>query len=193
MTTRTPFNLVHLTQSTLKKKLLAYFFTNPESKLYLREIANLINVDPTNLSRDLRRFEAEGIFTSQKRGNQKYFSLNRNYPLFDELKSTIFKTIGVRGTLESLFKKLSGVKRAFIYGSFAKNSEQASSDIDLCLIIQKGEFKEEPFLKEIHALEKQLGREISYVFFTGEEWKRKEAEKDSFVSGILTSKRLELI
>ena len=105
MTTGTPFNLVHLAKSTLKKKLLAYFFTNPESQLYLREIANLIDVDPTNLSRSLRNFEAEGIFTSQKKGNQKYFSLNRKYPLFNELKSTIFKTIGISGTLESLLKK----------------------------------------------------------------------------------------
>lgn len=193
MTTRAPFNLIPLTKSTLKKRLLAYFFTNPASELYLREIANLIQVDPTNLSRDLRAFEAEGIFTSRKRGNQKYFSLNRSYPLFDELKSTVFKTVGVRGALESLLKKMHGLKRAFIYGSFAKNSERASSDIDLCLIVQKGKFREEPFLKEIHALEKQLGREISYVFFTVEEWRRKEAEKDSFVLGALKSKRLELL
>lgn len=193
MTTRTSFNLIHLAKSTLKKKLLAYFFTNPESQLYLREIANLINVDPTNLSRTLRDFEAEGVFISLKKGNQKYFSLNRKYPLFEELKSTIFKTVGVSGTLKTLFKKLPGIKRAFIYGSFAKNSERASSDIDLCLVIKKSEFKEEALLKELHALEKQLGREISYVFFTEEEWNQKVTEKDSFREGILKGKRVELV
>lgn len=193
MTTRVPFNLVHLAKSTLKKKLLAYFFTNPESQLYLREIANLIHVDPTNLSRALRDFEAEGIFISVKRGNQKYFSLNRKYPLFEELKSTIFKTVGVSGTLRTLFKKLPGIKRAFIYGSFAKNSERASSDIDLCLIVKKSEFKEEALLKELHALEKQLGREISYIFFTEEEWNKKVMGKDSFREGILKGKCVELV
>lgn len=193
MTTRVPFNLVHLAKSTLKKRLLAYFFTNPESQLYLREIANLIHVDPTNLSRALRDFEAEGVFISVKRGNQKYFSLNRKYPLFEELKSTIFKTVGVSGTLKTLFKKWPGIKRAFIYGSFAKNSERASSDIDLCLVIKKSEFKEEALLKELHALEKQLGREISYIFFSEEEWNKKVMGKDSFREGILKGKRVELV
>lgn len=193
MTTRVPFNLIHLAKSTLKKRLLAYFFTNPESQLYLREIANLIHVDPTNLLRTLRDFEAEGVFISVKRGNQKYFSLNRKYPLFEELKSTIFKTVGVSGTLKTLFKKLPGIKRAFIYGSFAKNSERASSDIDLCLVIKKSEFKEEALLKELHALEKQLGREISYIFFSEEEWNKKITEKDSFREGILKGKRVELV
>lgn len=193
MTTRVPFNLIHLAKSTLKKRLLAYFFTNPESQLYLREIASLIHVDPTNLLRTLRDFEAEGVFISVKRGNQKYFSLNRKYPLFEELKSTIFKTVGVSGTLKTLFKKLPGIKRAFIYGSFAKNSERASSDIDLCLVIKKSEFKEEALLKELHALEKQLGREISYIFFSEEEWNKKITEKDSFREGILKGKRVELV
>ena len=193
MTTRVPFNLVHLAKSTLKKRLLAYFFTNPESQLYLREIAHLIHVDPTNLSRALRDFETEGVFLSIKRGNQKYFSLNRKYPLFEELKSTIFKTVGISGTLKTLLKKLPGIKRAFIYGSFAKNSERASSDIDLCLIIKKSEFKEEALLKGLHALEKQLGREISYVFFAEEEWNKKVIEKDSFREGILKGGRIELL
>ena len=193
MTTQTPFNLVHLAKSTLKKKLLAYFFTNPESELYVREIAKLINVDPTNLSKVLRDFEAEGIFVSAKKGNEKYFSLNRNYALYQELKSTVFKTIGAKGAIESVIKNLKGVERAFIYGSYAKSVEHAASDIDLCVITDKERFKEDPFLKEFHALEKQLGREINYTLFTKEEWCAKERSGDSFVSGLLKNKRIELV
>ena len=193
MTTRTLFNLVHLTKSTLKKKLLAYFFTNPESRLYVREIAKLINVDPTNLSRVLRDFEAEGIFVSKKKGNEKYVSLNRDYALYQELKSTVFKTIGAKGAIESVIKNLKGIERAFIYGSYAKSVEHAASDIDLCVITDSEKFKEEPLLKELHVLEKQLGREINYTLFTKEEWYAKKQAGDSFVSGLLKNKRIELV
>jgi len=193
MTTRTPFNLVHLTKSTLRKKLLAYFFTNPEGECYVREIAKLINVDPTNLSRVLRNFETEGIFVSAKQGNEKYFSLNRNYALYQELKSTVFKTIGAKGAIESMIKNLKGVERAFIYGSYAKSVEHAASDIDLCVITDKEKFKEGPFLEGLHALEKQLGREINYILFTKEEWRAKERTGDSFVLGLLKNKRIELV
>ena len=119
--------------------------------------------------------------------------VNKSYPLFEELKSTIFKTIGVRGTLESVLRKQRGIEHAFVYGSFAKNAEHAYSDIDLCLVVKKNEFKEETFLKEIHTVEKQLGREISYVFFTREEWEEKKAAQDSFILGVLKNKRIELI
>lgn len=88
----TSLYLLHLTKASLKKKLLVYFFTHPESSLYLRETAKILNIDPANLSRELRKLEKEGIFTSKKQGNLKYFSLNRGYTLYQELKSIVLKT-----------------------------------------------------------------------------------------------------
>lgn len=193
MTTRDSFHLIHLIQSSLKKRLLAYFFTNPEDQLYVREIAKLIHVDPTNLSRVLKDFEAEGIFASSKRGNQKYFSLNPKYVLYQELKSIVFKTVGVKGAIESIVKNVPGIRRAFIYGSYAKSTERAGSDIDLCIIVIREKFDEGRFLKELHELEQQLGREINYVFFTEKEWAAKKRSGDSFITALLKNKRIELI
>ena len=192
MTTSLIFQLQQA-KSPLRKKLLSYFFTNPQAKLYLRDIALKLNIDPANLSRELKRLTSEGVFIVEKQGNLKYFSLNPRHALYQEFKSMIFKTIGVQGAIENLLSKIPGIKRAFIYGSFAKNTERADSDIDLCLIIQKKEFKENSFLEGLHQLERELGREINYTFFTKEEWQSKQFSKDSFVIGILKNKRIELI
>ena len=105
----------------------------------------------------------------------------------------IFKTIGVQGAIKNLLSKTPGIRRAFIYGSFAKNTERAGSDIDLCLIARKKEFKEADLLEGIHRLERELGREINYTFFTEEEWISKQRAKDSFVLTLLKNKRIELI
>ena len=180
-------------KSPLRKKLLSYFFTNPQAKLYLRDIAAKLNLDPANLSRELARLVSDGVFISQKQGNLKYFSLNPQYLLYQEFKSVIFKTIGVQGAIENLLNQIPGIKRAFIYGSFAKNTERAGSDIDLCLIIHKKDFKENPLLEGLHKLERELGREINYTFFTEEEWKSKQRLKDSFVLTVLKGKRIELM
>src|SRR3989338_4300426 len=77
---------------SLKKRLLFYFFSHPRSELYLREIAVLLNLDPANLSRELQDLEQEGIFRSRTSGNRKYFSLNRDYSLYDDIRSIIEKT-----------------------------------------------------------------------------------------------------
>ena len=183
---------LHFAKSPLRKRLLAYFFTNPEARLYLREIAVRLKVDPANLSRELARLEKEGIFKSEKRGLQKYFFLDEHYALYRELKSIVFKTVGIQGTIRQLLRKVPGITRAFIYGSFAKGTERASSDIDVCLIIKKGKFKEDLLLEGLHKLEGELNREINYTFFTEEEWEAKRT-KDSFVAGLLKSKRIELM
>lgn len=182
-----------LSKSSLKKRLLAIFFTNPEAELYVREAAARINADPTNVSRELRKLEEEGLFFSKSRGKQKYFRLNKNYPLYGEFKSMIMKTVGVQGSLETLVKGVPGVRRAFIYGSFARNTERAGSDIDLCLIVRKNEFKESSLLEGLHRLERALGREINYTFLTEEEWKSKQRLKDSFIMKLLANKRIELV
>lgn len=192
MTTSLIFQLQQ-TKSPLRKKLLSYFFTNPQAKLYLRDIALKLSIDPANLSRELKHLTSEGVFIQEKQGNLKYFSLNSRHALYQEFKSMIFKTIGAQGAIGNLLSKSRGIKRAFIYGSFAKNTERADSDIDLCLIISKKEFKENPFLEGVHKLERELGREINYTFFTEGEWESKQRSKDSFVMGILKNKKIELI
>lgn len=192
MTTSLTFRL-QSKKSPLRKKLLSYFFTNPQAKHYLRDIAIKLHVDPANLSRELARLITEGVFINEKQGNLKYFSLNSHYPLYQEVKSMIFKTVGLQGSLENFLSKMPGIARAFIYGSFAKNTERANSDIDLCLIIDKRNFKENPLLEGLQKLERELGREINYTFFTTAEWKSKQSLKDSFVLTLLRGKRIELI
>ena len=192
MTTSLIFQLQQ-EKSPLRKKLLSYFFTNPQAKLYLRDIAAKLNVDPANLSRELARLVSDGVFVSEKQGNLKYFSLNTQYPLYQELKSIIFKTIGVQGAVENLLNKIPGIERAFIYGSFAKNRERMGSDIDLCLIVRKNKFQENPLLQGLNQLEHELGREINYTFFTEKEWESRQRSKDSFVSTLIRNKRIELI
>lgn len=74
----------------LRHKLLAYSFTHSDASYYVRELALLINEDPGNLSRELRKLEREGIYQSVKKGNAKFYSLDKQYPLFNELKKITF-------------------------------------------------------------------------------------------------------
>jgi predicted transcriptional regulator with HTH domain len=86
------FNLCH--RSKLRKKLFTLFFSNPGESHHLREIASLIGVYPGNLSRELNRLCAEGLFLSETRGRQKIFSLNTLSPIYPEIKSLVAKTRG---------------------------------------------------------------------------------------------------
>ena len=107
-------NFLEISKSRLRNKILLHFFTNPDDEKYLREIAIILGEDPGNLSKEMSKLEKEGIFLSADRGKQKYFSLNKKYPLFEELKSIIFKTIGIQGSLYKIVNEVVGIIFAFM-------------------------------------------------------------------------------
>lgn len=185
-------NFLEISKSRLRNKILLHFFTNPDDEKYLREIAIILGEDPGNLSKEMSKLEKEDIFLSADRGKQKYFSLNKKYPLFEELKSIIFKTIGIQGSLYKIVNEVVGIIFAFIYGSFAKNEESALSDIDLCLIIDIGYFNENIFIEKINDLENRISREINYIYYSEKEWYRMVKEKDSFILSILDNQKIML-
>ncbi|MGD0627198.1 MAG: winged helix-turn-helix domain-containing protein [Thermodesulfobacteriota bacterium] len=76
----------------LRKKLLAHSFNNPDESYYVRELSGLIKEDPGNLSRELRKLEEEGLYNSITRGNVKFYSLNKSYPLFREVKKIVLNS-----------------------------------------------------------------------------------------------------
>ena len=177
-------NFLEITKSRLRNKILLHFFTNVDDEMYLREMALRLKEDPGNLSKELSKLEREGIFISQFRGKQKYFFLNKAYSLFNELKSIIFKTIGIQGSLQNIINEISGIVSAFIYGSFATGKENASSDIDLCLIVKDSVFNENNFISKINGFGKTISREINYIYYSEEEWKKQINENDSFIINI---------
>jgi len=178
-----------LLNTKLRRKLLTYSFTHPDENYYVRELASLIDEDAGNLSRELRKLKEEGIYSSFSRGRVKFYSLNKDYPLYKELKKIIFKTEGIEGSLRDLVSQYKGLSFAFIYGSYAKNKEKKTSDIDLILV---GKFPQDKFTRQIRDLESKLNREINFTSYTNEEFNKERKEEGGFLNIILKDKIIPL-
>jgi predicted nucleotidyltransferase len=174
-----------LLNTKLRRKLLSYSFTHHDENYYVRELSNLIDEDPGNLSRELRKLEQEGLYTSHTKGKVKFYSLNRSYPLFQELKSIVFKTSGVEGALKELTAKHKGLSLAFIYGSYAKNREGKASDIDLVAV---GKFAQNKFTQDMRALEARLNRDVNFNVYSKEEFEKESKKEGSFLNLIVKDK-----
>jgi predicted nucleotidyltransferase len=177
-------------RSNLRRALLTYYLVNRSASHYVRELAALLGVDPTNLSRELRRLEKEGLFRSELRGNQRYYRLNKDYPLLKEVFAILQRTIGIVPATSEALGKIAGIEAAYIYGSFAKGEEDASSDIDILII---GRPDAHALANATSRLEKLVNREVNYTVIDKPELKRKLAARDPFLSDIWKGKRLELI
>jgi predicted nucleotidyltransferase len=160
----------------LRRNLLAFTFSHAGENFYVRELAGLIQEDAGNLSRELRKLEGEGLFTSHVRGNSKFYMPNPQYPLFDELKKIVFKTTGVAGSLKGVIDAYPGISRAFIYGSYAKEQENAASDVDLVVV----------------GLESKLRREINFTAYTEEEFRKEKKKAGGFLNTVLKERTFVL-
>jgi predicted nucleotidyltransferase/biotin operon repressor len=177
-------------RSSARKRLLAYYFTNPSARLHLRDLAKRLGIDPSNLSKELQRLEKEGLFQSEVSGRQKYFQLDRTYPLFNELRRIVSKTIGAIPVIARALQKIKGIQEACLYGSFARNQQDSASDIDLLIV---GIPSAEALAKAIQKLERQLGREINYSVLSPKEFHSRRARKDAFLENVWHNKRVSLV
>ena len=177
-------------RSKARRALLAYYFTNPTARLHLRDLAGRLGIDPSNLSKELGRLERKGLFRSEVSGRQKYFQLNREYPLFNEVRSIVAKTIGAVPLIAQSLKKIEGIEEAYLYGSFARNQQDTASDIDVLVI---GKPKSDSLAEVLQKLERQLGREINYTVLTRKELESRRDHKDAFLENVWHNKRVSLV
>ena len=78
-----------LFKTKLRRKLLNYAFKNHKDSYYVRELSGLIKEDAGNLSRELRNLQNEGLFNSFTNGKAKFYILNKDYPLYKEIKKVV--------------------------------------------------------------------------------------------------------
>ncbi len=177
-------------KSKTRKALYRLFYTNPERRYYLRELERMLGIPVSMIRKELIRFEKEGSFLSEKKGNLTFYYVNKSYPLFEEVRSIVFKTIGVAGLLRKELEKIKGIESAFIYGSFSKNEARADSDIDLFII---GKVDEDELIRQLGKIEKDLKREINHSLYTKAEFEKKKKEKDSFITDLLENPKIFLL
>lgn len=177
-------------KSKITKVLLNYFFLNPGESLFVNEISRKLDLDKRNLVKKLKELEEEGIMLSETRGNQKIYSINRLYPLYEEYRKIVFKTIGIESKLKRMLKQVPGIEKVYLFGSYAKDAMEVHSDIDLLVI---GDHKIMDLQKEVSKLQKEIGREINVVNMDRKEFEVRKKKNDSFVETIFKEKNIEVI
>ena len=181
-------DIANVFKSKTRSAIFRLYFTNPDAEYYLRELERVLSIPVSMIRKELMHLEEAGIFISRKRGNLTLFSLNKSYPLFDELKSIVLKTVGAAGLLKEALGKIKGIDLAFIYGSFARSQEHAGSDIDVLVV---GKPDEDVLLEKIDSAEKLLKREINYTVLSRQEFMQKK--QDAFIKELLANPRIFLV
>ena len=177
-------------RSKVTRSVLYYYFIHEHASVYVNELSRRLEVDKRHLVVKLKQLEAEGLLKSEYLGIQKYYSLNKEYPLYNEYKKIVLKTIGLESLLKKALSNIQGVSRAFIFGSYARYTMDASSDIDVLVI---GNHDIISLQKSLTKLQKKIDREINLINITQDEFEEKKANGDGFIRHVLENKKIELL
>lgn len=178
--------------TSTQQRVLALLFGQPNRSFFVTELVALADSGSGAVQRELARLAQSKLVIVTKVGNQKHFQANKDSPLFDELCSIINKTVGlqepVRAALDALASKIS---LALIYGSIAKQSDTATSDVDLLLV------SDQLTLEEIYStlapVEKLLDRTVNPTLYTRKEFDQRRKTNNAFVSRVLNGPTIVLI
>ena len=177
--------------ASYRRQVLSLLLLHPDRKLHVREIARVTHTMPGTLNKELTRLHGAGLLNRERVGNQVQYSANRSHQIYPELAAILRKTVGLADVLiEALAPLARDVKLAFIFGSIARGTETARSDVDL-LIVGGSDFGS--VVEALHPTQQPLGREINPKVFSAREWKAKLRSKDSFVRDILAQPKIFLI
>lgn len=185
-------SIVAAVLSDSQSRLFRWLFGQAERTYHLNELRRLTGLGSASLQRELNKLEKAGLINSERVGNLRRFKANPSSPVYGELVALTRKTLGIEPSLrEGLQPLAEKLDLAFIYGSVAKGTDTARSDVDLMLVgrtLTLGKVME-----LMVPLEAQLGRKINPTVLTPAEFKRRRAERDSFVNRVLAQPVLPLI
>jgi predicted nucleotidyltransferase len=178
--------------SSVRKKVLGLLFGNPSRSFFFNEIVSMVDSGTGAVQRELKRFSDSGLVTISQVGNQKHYQANPDSPIFEELCSLIRKTVGLKEPLKDALETYQEkMNLALVYGSVAKESETAFSDIDLLIV------SDEMMLEDVYVLlndvEKELTRKINPTLYTKAEFDTRLQSKNSFLARILKGDTILLV
>ena len=172
-------------------KVYLWIYGQPERSYHLSELRRLTGLGSASLQREINRLVVAGLANSTLKGNQRQISANRQSPLFKELSDLTRKVLGAAALLtEALLPIERKIEIAFLYGSVAKQSDNAESDIDIMIVGSDLTLSE--LLDQLLPVEEMLCRKVNPTCYTVGEFKKRLSDTDSFVNKVLSQPIIQL-
>jgi predicted nucleotidyltransferase len=187
-----PVSISDVLFSGVQQRVLGLLFGQPDRSFYANEIEKLGMTGRGALERELKRLTASGLVTMTVIGRQKHFQANRNSPIYQELRGITLKTFGLSDVLRlALSKYADAIRFAFIYGSVAKGTDTATSDIDVMVVAEGLSYTD--LFGVLTKAEETLGRKVNPTLYSPEDFLKKIEGDNHFVTRVLNQPRIALL
>lgn len=176
----------------VRQRVLALLFGRAERSFYANEVIALAQSGSGAVQRELAALSEAGLLTVTRVGNQRHYQANSASPVFAELRGLVLKTSGLADVLRAALAPLaSQISGAFVYGSVAKQTAGASSDVDVMIVSETLSYAEAFAVLESAAA--SLARPVNPTLYTPAEFTRRVAQDHAFIKRVLEHPKIWLL
>ena len=180
--------LQKLLGSQVRVEILKKLFTGENRSFYLREFARATGISAPLLSRELRNLAVMGLVSAAEDGNRINFTANKEHVLYPVLCELVDKSSGPIELLRKTFSDFSA-DWIFVFGSQAKGTTNAQSDIDIFVI---GDCGLREITKRLQHISSEITQEINPYVISKAEFQKRLKNNDHFLSEIVNTPKIFL-
>jgi predicted nucleotidyltransferase len=175
-----------------QQRVLGLIFGQPDRSFTISELIAATGAGSGAVQRELAKLVESGLVTMQPLGNQKRYQANPAAPIHDELVAIVRKTVALAEPLrEALAPFADRIDAAFVYGSVARRSDHAGSDIDLMIVSDTLGYAD--VMRALHPLIERLCRDINPTLYSRQELRERLQSGNAFVTRVLEQPQLWLM
>lgn len=168
--------LKHLFTSKARVKLLSIFLLNPDKEYFVRELTRELDEQINSVRRELDNLKKMGLLRSKMKARRKYYSVNKNFVLFRDLRNIIIKATNSSENLIKNIAKMGKIDFLLISGTFL----QKDSPVDLLVV---GEVEKEKLEKFLDTL--QTEKAIKFSSLETQDFVYRVKMRDQFILDLI--------
>ena len=175
-----------------QQRVLALLFGHPDHAFLQKDVIERAESGSGAVRRELDRLTGSGLITIERVGAQKHYRANRSAPIFDELRGIVMKTVALVDPLREALRPLKRhIRLALVYGSVARGSDNATSDIDLLVVAD--DLPLERLFSRLAPAEQMSARKVNPTVYTSAEYSRRRRSGNPFLDKVLSGETIVLM
>ena len=174
------YMLKALFSSKARIKLLTTFLLNVDEEYFIRELTRKLDEQINSIRRELSNLKKIGLLRSRVKNRKKYYYVNKDFIILNELKDIILKAMNTDSDLIKKIAKMD-VDLLLLAGEFV--GEESSVDL---LVVGNVDKK---VLQNLLSKDTKISKDLKFTSMTKRDFLYRLECKDKFVKDLLVNKK----
>lgn len=176
--------------SKVRRKILELYFHHIDDNYYLREIVRMTNEEVNAVKRELDILHDAKVLLRERRTNKVFYTLNKNYILYDEFLRIFTKTTSLSQLVLKNQSQLGKVKYIAVSTKYVRRALIKEDEIYALFV---GVVVVPEVESIMNSAKKDFGWEINYTVMTEDELTFRKKNNDPFIWKFLKQPKVMLV